>query len=70
MDETLLEIVAQATSLPKERVIQQLKAWLVDAGKNSQDPTLEDLREVLIPILQNLSNEVVAGENSHIKLSG
>ena len=69
MDETLLETVAQATGFPKDTVMEQLKAWLVKAGKDPEDPSLDDLREALASILQDLFTEVVAGENDYISLS-
>ncbi len=69
MDETLLETVAQATGFPKDKVMEQLKVWLLEAGKDPNNPSLEDLREALIPILQDLFTEVAAGKNDYIKLS-
>ncbi len=70
MDETLLETVAQATGFPKDKVMEQLKAWLVKAGKDPENPTLDDLREALVPVLQDLFTEVAAGKNDYIRLSG
>lgn len=70
MDETLLESVALATGLPKQKVLDQLKEWVLASGKSPQDLSLEDLREVLVPLLQKVFCEVAQGENEYIKLSG
>lgn len=70
MDETLLETVVQATGFPKEEVMKQLRSWLKEAGKNPDNPTLDDLREALASVLQDLFKEVAAGENDYISLSG
>ena len=68
MDETLIETVVKATGCPREKLIEQLKTWLMEAGKSPTNPSLEDLREALIPILQDLFTEVATGENNYIKL--
>ena len=70
MDETLLETVAQATGFPKDEVIKQLRSWLKEAGKNPENPTLDDLREALVFVLQDLFKEVADGKNDYISLSG
>lgn len=69
MDETLLETVAEATGLPKKMVLRKLKSLLLSSGQNPQEVTLEGLREVLVPLLQNLFCEVAQGENEFINLS-
>lgn len=69
MDETLIETVIKATGCPSEKLSEQLKTWLMEAGKSPKDPSLEDLREALIPILQDLFTEVATGRNSYIRLS-
>ena len=69
MEETLIETLVKATGCPRERVLEQLGNWLLKAGKNPKNPSLEDLREALIPILQELFTDVAAGKNSYIKLN-
>ena len=70
MDETLLETVVHATGFPKDEMMEQLRSWLKEAGKNPENPTLDDLREALASVLQDLFREVAAGKNDYISLSG
>lgn len=68
MDETLLEKIAANTGLPKELVINEIKEWAWAEGKNPQTLSLEDFREIMVKLLQNLFNDVADGKNPHIKL--
>ena len=69
MDETLIQCVAQGTGLPKDKVEEVIKNWIIESGKSPQDIKLEDLREVLVGLIQNLFAEVASGENEFIQLS-
>ncbi len=69
MDETLINQVAMQTGLNQEQVQKILKSWVMDTGRSPQDLGLEDLREVLVHILQNLFQEIAEGENKYVKVS-
>ena len=69
MDETLIKHVADGTGLPKEKVIEILDQWILETGKSPQNISLEDFREVLVHIMQNIFAEVASGENDFIQLS-
>ncbi len=69
MDETLIKQVAMQTGLNQEQVQKILKNWVMDTGRSPQDLGLEDLREVLVHILQNLFQEIAEGENKYVKVS-
>lgn len=69
MDETLINQVAKQTGLDQEQVQKVLKDWVMETGKSPQDIGLEDLREVLVHILQNLFQEIAEGENKYVKVS-
>ena len=69
MDETLITQLCEGTGLPKDIVEKQLKEWVLESGKSPQDLTLEDMREVLIKVMQDLFTEVASGENPFIQLS-
>lgn len=69
MDETLLEALIEGTGLPKQLVRTRLKAHIMEMGKSPASLSLEDLREVLVPLLQSLFIEVAEGNNQFIKLS-
>ena len=68
MDETLIQCVAQGTGLSKDKVEEIIKQWVMESGKSPQDLKLEDLREVLVGLVQNLFAEVASGENDFIQL--
>ncbi len=68
MDETLLDVVIEATGLPKELLRSRLNEHIMSMGKIPGNLTLEDLREVVAPLLQNLFSEIADGENQYIKL--
>ena len=69
MDEALIAQVAQGTGLSGDKVESIIKKWVMDSGKSPQELSLEDLREVLVGVLQHLFAEVVDGENPFISLS-
>ncbi len=69
MEETLLDKVIECTGLPKEMVQKSLNSWVLESGKSPRDLSLEDLREVLVRVMQDLFTEVADGENPFIRLS-
>lgn len=69
MDETLINQVSLLTGLSREKVETIMKNWVMESGKSPQDLRLEDLREVLVGIVQGLFQEVAQGENEYITLS-
>ena len=69
MDETLIKQVAESTGLGTDKVETILKEWIQSTGKSPQNLGLEDFREVLVEILQNLFSEVASGENQFIRIS-
>ena len=69
MDETLVNQVAMHTGLDQDQVHKILKNWIMETGKSPQDLGLEDFREVLVHILQNLFQEIADGENKYVKVS-
>jgi len=70
MEETLLETVIRATGLPSDEVRKKLNLWLVQAGKNPKNLNIEDLREALVHVLQDLFTEVYDEKNPYIKILG
>ncbi len=66
MDETLINQVASHTGLKQDQVIKVIKSWVVETGRSPQDLSIEDLREVLVHVLQNLFHEILQGENKYI----
>ncbi len=69
MEEALLETVIKATGLPADQVRANLNSWIVQVGKSPKNLSIEDLREVLVHVLQNLFTEVLDEENPYIKIS-
>ena len=69
MDENLIKQVSLLTGLNQPQVEGIIKKWVLETGKSPQDLKLEDLREVLVELIQNLFQEVSNGENEYIKLS-
>lgn len=69
MEETLIKSLSQATGLEASKIESILKQWIMDQGRSPQSLSLEDLREVLVPILQDLFSEVADGHNPYISLS-
>jgi hypothetical protein len=69
MEEALFFKIVQATGLPQTYVMFKLKELIIASGKNPQEITLEDLREAIVPLMQNIFSEVASGENEFIKLS-
>lgn len=62
MDETLIEKIATHSGLPKELVINEIKEWAWAEGKNPQTLTLEDFREIMVKLLQNVFSDIAAGK--------
>lgn len=62
MDETILEKIAANTGLPKDLVINEIKEWAWAEGKNPQTLTLEDFREIMVKLLQNIFSDIAEGE--------
>lgn len=69
MDETLIKQLASALNLQEDSVEKIVKQWVMEYGKSPQDLSLEDFREVLVHLLQDLFTKVAAGENKFIQLS-
>ena len=69
MDEKLVDQVAQLTGLSEKKVSHVIQKWVVDSGRNPQELSLEDLREVLTHLIQDLFVEVSKGENQYITLA-
>jgi hypothetical protein len=69
MDETLIEAVANETGLNQDTVESIIKKWVLESGKSPQDLRLEDFREVLVKMVQDLFTEVASGENEFIQVS-
>ena len=69
MDETLVEQVVLGTGLSPDQVKKIIKSWVLETGRSPQGLKLEDLREVLVCVLQEVFAEVVSGKNKHISLS-
>ncbi len=69
MDETLIKAVAQGTGLEQDRIKEILNQWIVDSGRSPQNLSIEDLREVLVELMQSLFTEVASGENKFIQTS-
>ena len=69
MDENLIKQVALLTGLPNSKVETVIKNWIVESGRSPQDIGLEDLKEVLISLVQGLFNDVAQGTNEYITLS-
>lgn len=70
MDETLIKHVAELTGLGNDKVREILKKWVLENGRSPQNLSLDDLRPILVSMIQNVFAEVVDGENEYIKLSG
>lgn len=70
MDEAIVQKVVESTGLSTQRVSQILKEWVIETGKSPQDLSLEDFREVLVHILQNVFAQIAEGEHQYIKISG
>ena len=68
MDETLIKAVVSATGIESNKIEEIIKEWVVDQGRSPQNLGLEDLREVLVHILQDLFREVAEGQNPYISL--
>ena len=68
MDETLLDTVIEATGLPQELLKPRLIEHVLTLGKNPASLTLEELREVIVPLLQDLFSEIADGDNQYITL--
>lgn len=68
MDETLIKQVAAHTGLENDQVIKIMKSWVIETGKSPHEISIEDLREVLVHVLQNLFQEILQGENKYIKV--
>lgn len=69
MDETLIKAVCENTGLSSERVQQIIKGWVMETGRSPQGLSLEDLREVLVVVVQNLFTEVLSGDHEFLSLS-
>lgn len=69
MDETLIREVAKGIGMEEYKVETILKKWVLKSGRSPQDLSLEDLREVLVQVMQDLFTEVASGENPFIQLS-
>lgn len=69
MDETLIQAVAQGTGLPENKIEEILKQWVLDSGKSPQDLALEDLREVLVQVMQRVFADAIDGKNPFIQIS-
>ena len=69
MDETLIKLVSQGTGLGEEKTKEILDQWILSTGKSPQNLSLEDFREVLIDLMQNLFAEGADGENAFIQLT-
>ena len=68
MDETLKKAVVSATGIDSNKVEEIMKQWVLEQGRSPQSLGLEDLREVLVHILQDLFREVAEGRNPYISL--
>lgn len=68
MDETLIQKVSESLGLPQEKVEKSLKQWILQSGRSPQDMTLEDLREVLVWLVQDVFTEVANDQNPFIRL--
>ena len=67
MDERVIEQVIVATGLPTHLVREQVHQWALERGKNPHKLKIEDLREILIYLVQELFCDVEQGNNPYIK---
>jgi hypothetical protein len=66
MGESLFEKVVSATGLPEDLVSKELKTLLEKSGHSSESVSLDELREVLANLLQDVlleTKEEIEGAN-------
>jgi|GEM_PF-6437729 len=68
MDETnnVLEDIINATGLPEDLVSTSLKAYILESGKSPQNMSMDEVRDILVNLLQDVFLDIKDGAHPDI----
>lgn len=68
MDETnsIMEQVIAATGLPEATVQRMLNSYILESGMSPQNLSMEDFKDILVNLLQDVFLQIKNGENPNI----
>ncbi|MCB0377638.1 MAG: hypothetical protein KDD33_04035 [Bdellovibrionales bacterium] len=69
MDETKIKEIIEATGLPSQLIQNLISERALLRGISPRELTLEDFKEVLVQLLQDVFTDIKDGRDQRIKIS-